>query len=285
MQHGWRQNHIAFNSNEHIFKLCEYFFKTKGIKINHCNIIQKNNDGTVSYLCSNRSWLLHYFEKSYPSIGAFEQDSSLSNYKYVFWDSLDIADPILRDSRELISVDHGITIIENFADGVRFYNLGSNKKSPTINDYANNLCDLNHFISFLKDKLSSIFKKAYDSRFVLPTIDNKILKLVSPDHEIFPKSTENKSNINTKTYISQNSYLSRRELECIEWYAKGKTSTEISYLLNISRRTVENHIENTKIKLGCVNLFQLGYMLASIRFKQLGYIPQIADESDISQHI
>lgn len=74
--------------------------------------------------------------------------------------------------------------------------------------------------------------------------------------------------INSKNEI----YLSPRELDCLEWYAKGKNSTEIAMILRISRRTVETHVQHIKEKLTCNNLFQMGYLLAKIQFDHFGFI-------------
>ena len=43
--------------------------------------------------------------------------------------------------------------------------------------------------------------------------------------------------------------LSARETEILQWSAKGKTRDEIAEILLISRRTVEYHLENARIKL------------------------------------
>jgi DNA-binding NarL/FixJ family response regulator len=43
--------------------------------------------------------------------------------------------------------------------------------------------------------------------------------------------------------------LSEREIEVLTWVARGKTSADIADLLNLSKRTVEFHIENARTKL------------------------------------
>lgn len=73
--------------------------------------------------------------------------------------------------------------------------------------------------------------------------------------------------------------ISPREIECIEWYLKGKNSGEIAIILGISRRTVESHIKNVKTKLGCQNLFQLGYKIALIKYENYGLIPNPPDKN------
>ncbi len=44
--------------------------------------------------------------------------------------------------------------------------------------------------------------------------------------------------------------LSDRELEVLTWSARGKTSDEIASILNLSKRTVDFHIDNARDKLG-----------------------------------
>jgi len=47
--------------------------------------------------------------------------------------------------------------------------------------------------------------------------------------------------------------LSNREIEVLRWTADGKTSSEISCILNIAERTVNFHINNVLIKLNAGN--------------------------------
>lgn len=50
--------------------------------------------------------------------------------------------------------------------------------------------------------------------------------------------------------------LKERELECLFWAARGKTNPEIGAILNISRHTVNTHIESAKAKLGVATRVQ-----------------------------
>lgn len=47
--------------------------------------------------------------------------------------------------------------------------------------------------------------------------------------------------------------LSDREKEVLRWTAEGKTSSEISEIINLSERTVNFHIANAMAKLNCAN--------------------------------
>ncbi|NNM81223.1 MAG: response regulator transcription factor [Burkholderiales bacterium] len=44
--------------------------------------------------------------------------------------------------------------------------------------------------------------------------------------------------------------LSEREIEALTWSARGKTSAEIALILDLSKRTVDFHIDNARLKLG-----------------------------------
>jgi DNA-binding NarL/FixJ family response regulator len=44
--------------------------------------------------------------------------------------------------------------------------------------------------------------------------------------------------------------LNEREVEALTWIARGKTSAEIAIILSLSKRTVDFHLENARLKLG-----------------------------------
>ncbi|HVI14151.1 MAG TPA: response regulator transcription factor [Pseudolabrys sp.] len=50
--------------------------------------------------------------------------------------------------------------------------------------------------------------------------------------------------------------LNEREIETLTWAARGKTSAEIAQILNLSKRTVDFHIDNARIKLGATTRVQ-----------------------------
>lgn len=50
--------------------------------------------------------------------------------------------------------------------------------------------------------------------------------------------------------------LSRRELECLQWAARGKSTWDVGRILGISRHTVAFHLENARIKLGVRSTIQ-----------------------------
>ena len=59
--------------------------------------------------------------------------------------------------------------------------------------------------------------------------------------------------------------LNDREIETLTWAARGKTSAEIAELLDLSKRTIDFHIENARAKLGVSTRIQAAVKAATGR--------------------
>ena len=268
------KNHISLNSNADILKICKRFFLYKNIKIDHLNYIQRNHDGTLFYLCSNHDWLAHYFRMGYPSIGAFEQNQTLESFTCVLWSSLDKEDQILKDSREMLRLEHGITLLDKLPNGIGFYNFASTQYSAMqLNKYVDHLDDLYEFIFYFKETALDLLTQASKFRFIMP--DNKNKKLIL--HSSLGSQAEGDVRYAGKLVVDSKEkiFLTLKEKECVEWYLKGKTSSEIATIMGISKRTVETHIENIKFKFKCSNMVQLGYAVAKAKYQNFGFIPEV----------
>lgn len=67
-----------------------------------------------------------------------------------------------------------------------------------------------------------------------------------------------KAAIYTLSDHTQHSFnLSRRQEECLFFLIRGKTTKQIASILNLSPRTVEDYIDNIKIKFDCLSRHQL----------------------------
>lgn len=58
-------------------------------------------------------------------------------------------------------------------------------------------------------------------------------------------------------------FLTKREFECLQWAAKGKSAWEIGQILGITRRTAAFHLDNARQKLGVRTIAQAVVRLAS----------------------
>jgi DNA-binding response OmpR family regulator len=59
--------------------------------------------------------------------------------------------------------------------------------------------------------------------------------------------------------------MSDREVEALTWAARGKTSAEIAVILGLSKRTVDFHIDNARIKLGATTRIEAAIKAATGR--------------------
>lgn len=58
--------------------------------------------------------------------------------------------------------------------------------------------------------------------------------------------------------------MSDRELETLGWAARGKTSAEIAIIMKLSKRTVDFHLDNARIKLGATTRIEAVVKAATI---------------------
>lgn len=59
--------------------------------------------------------------------------------------------------------------------------------------------------------------------------------------------------------------MSDREVETLTWAARGKTSAEIALILGLSKRTVDFHIDNARLKLGATTQIEAAIKAATGR--------------------
>lgn len=72
-----------------------------------------------------------------------------------------------------------------------------------------------------------------------------------------------------------------REREILEWVARGKTNTEIATLLNLSAKTVSNHISNVLLKVHTTDRARLMLMALEAGIGQKKTSSYYDDEHEI----
>ena len=133
---------------------------------------------------------------------------------------------------------------------------------PIDNYSANNKCS-KEYASFIKRKrrtsANTWIHGVHNTRtqgyvgFSFVCKDNKnekrvcdILKYIVPFYsEAFYRITKNENNVSFD--------LTSREIEILKWIKEGKSSWEISTILQCSKRTVDFHAENAKVKLNAMS--------------------------------
>jgi DNA-binding CsgD family transcriptional regulator len=85
---------------------------------------------------------------------------------------------------------------------------------------------------------------------ILPLLQSISVIYVSSTQSFFTKNRAAEQEIQNATSLTE------REIECLHWSARGKTNHEIGVILDISRHTVNTHIESAKRKLGVATRVQ-----------------------------
>src|SRR3990167_8690247 len=178
--------------------------------------------------------------------------------------------PALCYTRELYNICRPLQILKityfahvNVDQNGHLSILANNQTSRTINQtYLNNIDLLKVFISeFNKTvKQSPLLSKAYHFKF-LP--DDNAAGYTTQQDELFDHMTQRSQFYKTLKKENQDNHsiqsiiLPQQQMRCLSLLNKGMTSKEIAKQLNISPRTVEQHLSIARESMGCRNSKEL----------------------------
>lgn len=245
---------------DEIDQLCRPLQK---LNISYFAHVRIDNEKKFSGICNNPKFLEVYLENEYYNADIhLAQDNQFG--KYVIWDAIEpsgLSYKMDTDAANL-GVKHAFTIIDKNANGNDFYHFANNSTSKSINQvYIENIDLLKLFITHFKENMQNSKKliTTYDLQFEIdPDTDgfqinaNSETQFTYDKHEFLSSLSINKTNALPLIFpgLKATKMLSRREMECIHYYAKGKMAKDISQLIGLSRRTVEHYLESAKSKLG-----------------------------------
>jgi len=203
-------------------------------------------------LCNRLDWLRHHHFFINNQDGFFEQENRLATIdkvNYSMWPNQP-TDQILLDLYDF-NIWNGISFTRRKKDYVERICLATNIDNEYIkNLYLNNIVQIKRFISYFRDRSSNLLYN-YDYRN-LASFKNKIdISSINIADNINLDSYHNKI---LQKYIrcDDGSYilLSKRETECLNYLADGKSVKQIAQLTFLSPKTIDHYIENIKAKTG-----------------------------------
>lgn len=173
--------------------------------------------------------------------------------------SSDFVEPFeeLHEVTQKFSVANLMVLMQKHSNYYELWHFGCPPDIPgMINIYLNNLDILKSFCYYFKDRGAHLIKQFEANRMCMKK-DKAIITEDSPAL-LFDTSQARNQCLHTlkidKYHLGENynhHYLTKREVECIKWCIRGKTADETSLILNISKRTVNAHLDNVKQKLNC----------------------------------
>lgn len=136
--------------------------------------------------------------------------------------------------------------------------------------YANNVDLLNRFVLYFKEHAGNLIQEAMNDPICVP--DNMISKDAIVEEKRADMHALKESFKIKKYYFNDNAEikLSNRELECLNHYIKGLTSTQISEIMNVKKVTTDTFLRNIKHKFNSTTrselfekFWQLGLLTAN----------------------
>lgn len=253
--------HPFLTTSNDIKEICKPLFE--GFDISYFRYVKIFRNGGCIWLCNNNEWLSHYVDMGYyQKEGMCEQNIEQYSSGMFLWQPVN--NTVLQDAQQNFNIDHGVTIIDQSKDYCEAYHFATRQENHTIkNFYINQQDILRHFILYFKDKAHKLILSLDKSKIIIPRNSDMV---PLGNYEVAQyQSPQNKHKYFENTACQQfhlggaydNAYLTQREAECLAWLCKGKTTDEIGIILNISRRTVINHLNHIKEKTACHNMTQL----------------------------
>ena len=222
------------------------------IGIDYLSYTRVYNDGGRICLSSRPKILEeHFAQKKYLRCGNEKHPDSYKSDEIILWSTL--ANQSVYEEARLMDIHHGIYLFgkknDGYCDSLGF--ASADNDPAIINNYFNNFDLLKKFVSYFHEEASTLLSRAEQYRVVLPFNDES----ANPAY---------KSHQVEKLFSVNNSLgkLTNRQRECIYLLIQGKPTKIIASELNISIRTLEDHLRDIKIRLHCKNKTELIIKLA-----------------------
>lgn len=208
-------------------------------------------DGHFLYLSNQEAWLKAYFENQlYNCLDHTHCYTANNQGGYYSWFD-NKHDSVLIKAAEL-NIISGINFCNYTLDYCEVYAFcAENINNEILNFYTKHNFKIRKIINTINKNFLHFLKfEKKDMSFVNTNIKNAILKYCE-------KKTKE------KLLILDGVSIGNKALDCLYWMCQGKSADETATILNLSKRTVEEHINNMKIKANCSNKTHLVYKIFS----------------------
>jgi LuxR family transcriptional regulator, quorum-sensing system regulator SolR len=183
----------------------------------------------------------------------------------------------LLSQHELFNIGNELTIVKKHPGFVEYFHFYAASHSPGIEMfYINNLNILEKFTFYFTNQAIKFIEQATKNPIIKPWRLNNIKTIntvnpISPFYKL-DKSALLKQIKIKRIYLNTNdqeTYLTKREMDCAVLLVQGKTNQDIADNLFISPRTVETHLESLRMKTNCKNRRELIDYLLCLGFKYI----------------
>ena len=221
-------------SAQDVLNICKSMFSKNRIK--YFSYMRMYDDGRAHIFSSNSEVIEYLFANKYKVVAHIPNSLLRQKFNYLIPEKGEYQQAMQR-----FNVSKALDMFDFGKDYVDFFcYCGTPGDEQITNFYLNNLELLYKFNMNFLDKVSPLLRRNL----------NKII--LSQDMRMnFDSKALN--NVNSPNAIN----LTKREGDVIRLLCLGKSAKEIALSLHLSKRTVESHLENIKIKMDVRNVKSL----------------------------
>ncbi len=234
--------------SKEISRISGSFFKEWDIE--NFYYVRISKKGELVYLTNHVDFCMNYWEAGLPLRTGFNESAKAVQSYALAWG--DFIDEGIRSFAETQHCYSGFSFVDRYHDTIQFATFF--RSSPLDNPsqfYLKNKEVLQCWLREFEWKNRKLIKHAEQNSMLLPQ------SYFLPETQTFyPERTVKLSFRNIQSKISF------RELDCLHLHCRGFTCSHIAYLLGISPRTAETHLESVKNRFGLSSrdeLAALGY--------------------------
>lgn len=259
------KQHPALNYAEDIRMICKPLELLDIVYFSHVNI---DDNQQLSALATTPDFFEHYFNKGYFNYDLHKAHTHLGE-EYILWDYVKC-----RENSQALHQDflqhnsgHTFSLVSNNGSSKDCFHFATRRGNESMNEkYLQLIGQFKQFISYFREKVANHkqLANAYNMKIQLnPKIGGYLTEDLHLDLTNFNEQVQS-----TRAYIGGfDKYFTKRELECLHWFAEGYTVEKTAIKMNITARTVKAHIKAMKGKLDCNSQFQLGMYFARLIYK------------------
>jgi DNA-binding CsgD family transcriptional regulator len=246
-QYKLRKNHKFLSSAGLVNQICaplQYF------KIHLFTYLKKFNDGSEINLSTDPRWIFDYYYLALYRTSMYESEHHKTGIS--IW-PVNCPSLVFQHGREHFDSVYGFTLCQEQEDSCEFFFFSLSSKHYKMLDVCiNNLDLIEEFTLYFKERASELLKSCDSQRIIIPNnLCQQKTDLLYTSNYLREKFTQAiKRNSFTK-WLRSHEPLTKREAECLDLLIDFQTVPELAKELNISKRTVETHLERIKAKLKC----------------------------------
>lgn len=243
-----------------LLRLAEPLFQTLGI--NYFFYLYIANDRNCSFMGTNVDLIQHYLdEKMHHCNPFFTQTDQVKTGVYLY-DSVQHSDfkTTMQCLENKYDTKHSCLMTRKVPQGAIIYGFALPAKRKEMESMLINQAPLlRRFIQYFENEMSPVLKRMHEQPISLFSEMDVFLKknrigvpeIQLDESKIYQFLTKTSNN------IFWESKLTKREIEVVKVFLKGKTAREIAQILSLSKRTVEHHFTTIKDKLECCSRSEL----------------------------